>query len=55
MNRAEIKHNCPYAFHSEKTIAEIKARKAELKENKKNGKKISKRKQKKIANRFDEE
>lgn len=55
MNRAEKKHNCPYAFHSEKTIAEIKARKAELKENKKNGKKISKRKQKKIANRFDEE
>lgn len=54
MKRAEIKHNCPYAYHSEKTIAEIKARKAEMEDKKKN-KKISKRKQKKIANRFDEE
>lgn len=54
MNRAEIKHNCPYSYHSEKTIAEIKARKAAKEEAKKN-KKISKRKQKKIANRFDEE
>ena len=56
MNRAEIKHNCPFAYHSEKTIAEIKARRAEMQEAKRNGKKkISKRKQKKIANRFDEE
>lgn len=54
MNRAEIKNNCPYAFHSEKRIAEIKAMKAEMEEKKRN-KKISKRKQKKIANRFDEE
>lgn len=53
MNRAEIKHNCPYSYHSEKTIAEIKAKRAEIEEAKKN-KKISKRKQKKIANRFDE-
>lgn len=53
MNRAEIKHNCPYSYHSEKTIAEIKARRVEIEEAKKN-KKISKRKQKKIANRFDE-
>lgn len=56
MNRAEIKHNCPFSYHSEKTIAEIKARRAEIEESKRNGKKkISKRKQKKIANRFDEE
>lgn len=54
MNRAEIKHNCPFSYHSEKTIAEIKARRAEIEEAKRNGKKISKRKQKKIANRFDE-
>ena len=55
MNRAEIKNNCPYAFHSEKKLEELKALKAELEEKRKNGKKISKRKQKKIANRFDEE
>ena len=54
MNRAEIKNNCPYAFHSEKKLEEIKAIKAEMEEKRKN-KKISKRKQKKIANRFDEE
>lgn len=54
--RAEIKHSCPYAYHSEKTIEEVKKRKAEIEEAKRNGKKkISKRKQKKIANRFDEE
>lgn len=55
MNRAEVKNNCPYAFHSEKKLEELKALKAELEEKRKNGKKISKRKQKKIANRFDEE
>lgn len=54
MSRAEIKKNCPFAYHSAKTIEEMKARKAAKEEAKKN-KKISKRKQKKIANRFDEE
>ena len=52
--RAEIKHNCPYSFHSKKRIEEIKLMKAEIEEKRKN-KKISKRKQKKIKNRFDEE
>lgn len=55
MNRAEIKRNCPFSYYSEKRIAEIKAIKAEAEEMKKSKKRISKRKQKKIANRFDEE
>lgn len=54
MSRVEKLHNCPYAFHSEKKLEELKAMKAEIEE-KRNNKKISKRKQKKIKNRFDEE
>lgn len=54
MKRAECKSNCPFAYHSKKKLEELRAIKAE-KEEKKRNKKVSKRKQKKIQNRFDEE
>lgn len=58
VSRAEIKHNCPYAYYSEETIKKIKALEAEAAKIKKDDtgkKKISKRKQRKIKNRFDED
>lgn len=50
--RAELKHNCPYAFDSEKTIKE-REEKAKARLEAKG--KVSKRKSKKVKNRFDEE